>query len=50
MRAYDSLHFFELYLVYFMWNKTIKQNFKVYLHAHIMSFHGQKGEVQNRYT
>lgn len=43
MRVYDSLHFFELYLAYFMWNKTIKQNFKVNLHAHIMSFPEGRG-------
>lgn len=43
MRVYDSLHFFELYLVYFMWNKTIKQKFKVNVHAHIMSFPEGRG-------
>lgn len=45
MRVYDSLHFFFflLYLVYFMWNKTIKQNFKVNLHAHIMSYPEGRG-------
>ena len=45
MRVYDSLHFFffKLYLVYFMWNKTIKQNFKVNLHAHIMSYPALRG-------
>ena len=46
MRVYDSLHFFFfflLYLVYFMWNKTIKQNFKVNLHAHIMSYPAGRG-------
>ena len=43
MRVYDSLHFFKLYLAYFMWNKTIKQNFKVNLHAHIMSFPEGRG-------
>ena len=43
MRVYDSLHFLKLYLVYFMWNKTIKQNFKVNLHAHIMSFPEGRG-------
>ena len=35
--------FLKLYLVYFMWNKTIKQNFKVNLHAHIMSFPEGRG-------
>ena len=35
--------FFLLYLVYFMWNKTIKQNFKVNLHAHIMSYPEGRG-------
>ena len=48
MRVYDSLHFliffyFFTYLVYFMWNKTIKQNFKVNLHAHIMSYPEGRG-------
>lgn len=43
MRVYDSLHFFKLYLAYFMGNKTIKQNFKVNLHAHIMSFPEGRG-------